>query len=234
MLFKILRKERSPLGFRRWTGVWDFFVTDTGIGIKEEVQARIFDYFTQEESSFTRNFDGSGLGLSIVRGLVELLGGTICLTSKKGEGSDFRFTLPLGVEGFITAEPSNEEKRIPSADEPLVLVAEDDESNYYLLEILLREVGMKILRATTGLEAVEFCRQRPEISLVLMDIRMPDMNGIEGTGQIKSFRKNLPVIAVTAFAMSGDEKHAIDSGCDDYITKPILREKFLKTIRKFL
>ncbi|MEI6886417.1 MAG: response regulator [Bacteroidota bacterium] len=231
---KYTQKGEITFGFLEIDGSLEFFVTDTGIGIREEVQARIFEYFTQEESAFTRNFEGSGLGLSISRGLVELLGGTIRLTSEKGRGSDFRFTLPAGDAGLLTGEPEKQEKRNPSIEAPVILVAEDDESNYYLLEILLRETGIKILRATTGEEAVECCRTHPEISLVLMDIRMPEMNGIEATKRIKSFRKNLPVIAVTAFAVSGDEKHALDAGCDDYIPKPIVREKFFEAIRKFL
>jgi len=231
---KFTQKGEISFGYVKKTGRLEFFVKDTGIGISKKIQPRIFDHFIQEEISFTRNYDGSGLGLSIARGLIELLGGKIWLKSEKGSGSEFRFTLPYEESELMVAEHENKAKSAIHIKEPVILVAEDDEPNYLLLEIILKKSGIKIIRAANGREAVECCRKHPEISLVLMDMKMPDMNGMEATIKIKSFRNDLPIIAVTAFAMSGDEKNAFNSGCDDYIPKPIMKEKLLDIIKKFL
>ncbi|MCX6286653.1 MAG: response regulator [Bacteroidetes bacterium] len=231
---KFTRKGQISFGYAKKTSGLEFFIKDTGIGISKEIQPRIFDHFIQEETSFTRTYDGSGLGLSIARGLVELLGGEIRLQSEKGAGSEFRFTFPYKKVELMVTESKKKKKDIPNVQNPVILVAEDDESNYLLLEILLKKAGIRIIRAANGKEAIECSRKHPEISLVLMDMKMPELSGMEAMNEIKSFRNDLPIIAVTAFAMSGDEKNALDSGFDDYIPKPIRLEKLLEIIQKFL
>jgi two-component system cell cycle response regulator DivK len=114
----------------------------------------------------------------------------------------------------------------------VVLIAEDDDSNSFFLQKILKSESVSILLAINGEEAVEQCRKHPEISLVLMDIKMPVMDGLEATRQIKSFRKDLPVIAITAFAMTGDKKRALEAGCDDYMAKPVGKDDLLAKFRK--
>jgi PAS domain S-box-containing protein len=210
-----------------------FFVRDTGVGIKPEFLPLMFQSFTQEEFMCSRGYEGSGLGLSITRGLVELLGGTIHVESEKGEGSGFFFTIPHTVQENAPELSEAPITKEPQPKNPVVLIAEDDEDNLYLLESILGKYEIVILSAVNGKDAVEQCRAHPEISLVLMDLKMPVMGGLEATQEIKSFRKDLPVIAITAFAMRGDEKKALEAGCDDYLTKPINRTALLEKLKKF-
>jgi PAS domain S-box-containing protein len=228
---KFTLKGVISFGYTRKAECLEFLVKDTGIGITEDIQPRVFDHFIQEETSFTRNYDGNGLGLSIAQGLVELLGGKIKLKSQKGSGSEFRFTLPYKESEVILTELGKKKKVEIKSEKPVILVAEDDEPNYLLIEILLKKEGITVIHAIDGKEAVRCCREHPEISLVLMDMKMPEMNGMEATLEIKSFRKDLPVIAITAYAMSGYESKAVGSGCDDYISKPISKEKLLALLR---
>jgi signal transduction histidine kinase len=193
-----------------------FFVRDTGVGIKPTVRNRIFDNFMQEEISSTRGHEGSGLGLSIARGLVELLGGEIGLESVKGEGSTFFFTIPSGI----------------TANKTVILIAEDDNTCSAYIKEILKDSSVELLSAKTGKEAVSFCRERSDISLILMDLKMPVMNGFEAAKRIKSFRKDLPIIAVTAHAETGAEHRALSAGCDDYITKPFNKDKLFAVIKK--
>jgi len=193
-----------------------FFVRDTGVGIKPTVRNRIFDNFMQEEISSTRGHEGSGLGLSIARGLVELLGGEIGLESVKGEGSTFFFTIPSGI----------------TANKTVILIAEDDNTCSAYIKEILKDSSVELLSAKTGKEAVALCGERSDISLILMDLKMPVMNGFEAAKRIKSFRKDLPIIAVTAHAETGAEHRALSAGCDDYITKPFNKDKLFAVIKK--
>jgi len=211
----------------------EFYVKDTGIGISRESLSMIFDSFKQEELCSTRGHEGSGLGLTIARGLVQLLGGKIRVESAKDKGSTFFFTIP--TEGMKEEVEMPEAIRTEGAvlGSPVVLVAEDDMSNVQFIEAVLRKTAVTLLVANNGQEAVDLCREHPEISLVLMDIKMPVMDGLEATREIKSFRKNLPIIALTAFALSGDEKKAQEAGCDDYTSKPVSREELLEKLQQY-
>ncbi len=209
----------------------EFFVKDTGVGINQEVQPAIFDKFMQENVSDTRGHEGSGLGLSIAKGMVELLGGHIWLESSKGKGSAFFFTIPIEIAAAEIAV--NQEPVLDSTANPIILIAEDEISGSILLEKILLKEGIDSLVVTDGRQAVDACRQNQRISMVLMDMKMPVMDGFEATNQIKSFKPDLPVIAITAFALSGDENRALDAGCDDYIAKPFEREVLLDKLKKF-
>jgi CheY-like chemotaxis protein len=208
-----------------------FFVRDTGKGIAPEFMRFLWMPFMQEEVDDTRGYEGSGLGLAIAKGITEALGGSVSVETVQGKGSSFSITLPLNrtIEKPLAATQIIEAEPV---SQPLILIAEDDETNYILLETLLRKSGFEILHAWNGLQAVEMVQENPAINLVLMDIKMPLMDGIEATRKIKSLRKELLVIAITAFALSGDEERIREAGCNDYITKPIrgieLRNK-LKT-----
>ncbi|HEY9124554.1 MAG TPA: PAS domain S-box protein, partial [Bacteroidales bacterium] len=172
----------------------EFTIKDTGIGISKEAQEKIFDVYTQESTSTTRGYEGSGLGLSIVNGFLKILGGKIRLNSEKGAGAEFYITLPINNEN--KPDKITDKNSCSSTTEnnklPVILIVEDDFVNYTLFEAILEPHASQILYARNGLEAIEICQLHPEISIVLMDVKMPVMNGLEATKEIKNFRKDLP------------------------------------------
>ncbi|MBK7029278.1 MAG: response regulator [Bacteroidales bacterium] len=221
-------------GFRKTLSSIEFFVQDTGIGIDKEKADVIFENFMQADISLTRGYEGSGLGLSIAHGLARLLGGTISVESEKGQGTTILIQLPDSL--IAKYSPPETLPRIQPVyqTDPVILVAEDDEFNYKFLEIILKKANFKVLRAENGVEAIENCRTHAEICLVLMDIKMPIMGGIEATKEIKALNPNLPVIALTAYVSTQDEYEALLSGCDEFISKPVNRVKLLELMNKLL
>jgi PAS domain S-box-containing protein len=201
-----------------------FFVKDTGIGIQQNQKELIFERFRQGSESHDRSFEGSGLGLSICKSYVEMLGGKIWVESEEGKGSIFYFTIPYNavteqtsvIENVVSTE--NKEVQIKKLK---ILVVEDDEISYSLLTRTLQKISKDVLHAITGVEAVELCQMNPDIDLVLMDIRMPRMNGLEATQQIRQFNRDVIIIAQSAYRFSGDSEKALEAGCNDYIAKPV-------------
>lgn len=215
-------------------GFIEFFVKDTGIGIPQEKLNLIFERFVQVDYSRSRKYGGSGLGLAISKGFVELLGGKMWATSKENEGSVFYFTIPYKPAPKKIREEIETKK--PRTDYnwegKLFLIAEDDTFSFKLLEGFLKKTNASILHAEDGVQAVDICKKNPEIDLVLMDVQMPEMNGIEATRLIKIARKDLPVIAQTANAIAEERQKCFEAGCDDFVTKPInISELFLKIDR---
>lgn len=209
----------------------EFYVSDTGIGIAEENIDHIFERFGQVEEVLERNVSGTGLGLSITKSLVELLGGKIKVESELNKGSTFTFTIDsVSKEGGVT----NGIKKDVSLAGKKILIVEDVESNYRLLNILLEKQGAETIWALTGNQGVAICKNSRDIDLVLMDINLPDIDGYTATGQIKQFRPNLPVVAQTAYAMSGERDRSLEFGCDDYLSKPIIPEKLFSTISNLI
>jgi len=213
-------------------------VKDTGIGIDEHEKQLIFDQFRQVEITTTRKYGGLGLGLSISNAYIRMMSGVIRVESWPGRGSTFIVDLP-----FIPAKQEPEtftEVKLPAIScrpdwkNKTLLIAEDEESNVQYLTAVLKSTGIHLLTAVNGLEAVEQCKVHPEIAVVLMDIKMPRMNGLEATRIIKSFRSDLPVIAITAFAMTRDKEHFLGAGCDDYLPKPLRRDDLIAIIQKHL
>jgi len=232
---KFTEKGNIHFGFTNSENEIRFFINDTGIGIQKESLIQIFDKFAKEDRGPQRISEGSGLGLSIAKGLTEILGGKISVESEPDKGSSFilAFDLKHGTgasTGIITEKSIGKE-----FDNNTILIAEDDDTNFfYLNTILSREFSSKILHAENGREAIDFFRENPDIKLVLMDIKMPEIDGIEATRQIKNMRSEVPVIAITAYAMSGDEERVLAAGCDGYLSKPISKEKLLRKIAEFV
>jgi CheY-like chemotaxis protein/anti-sigma regulatory factor (Ser/Thr protein kinase) len=213
----------------------EFVVKDTGVGIPDEKQELIFERFRQGSESHTRNYEGAGLGLSISKAFVEMLGGRIWVESEVGKGSTFYFTIPIHdepgsqtvIEDTVTAE--NKEGQIKNLK---ILIAEDDETSEMFLSTIVQLFGSEVFKAGTGIEAVEICRSNPDLDLILMDIRMPRMDGYAATKQIRQFNKDVVIIAQTAYAIIGDREKALEAGCNDHISKPIDPTLLKALIRK--
>ena len=213
-----------------------FYVEDTGIGISPEMYKKVFERFHQIDNTMTKKYEGMGLGLSIAKAYTEFMGGRIWLESKPGKGTVFYFTIPLiRMSKGDTTNTVEETKPGPELTRSLqILVAEDEEMNFSLIEEYLDQDNIRILRAKNGIEAVEICRSEPDLNLVLMDIKMPRMDGYEATKQILKICPDIPVIALTAYAQKDDRKKALDAGCVDYVSKPVTKETLFEVIRKIL
>ena len=213
----------------------EFFVTDKGIGIPLARQQAIFERFIQADISDKRAFQGAGLGLSISKAYVEMLGGKIWVESLEGEGSTFYFTIPYKPKKELNAgvwyvDPA--ELNLKKDIKLKVLVVEDDEISQQLVTLAIQKISKEILSVNSGIDAVEVCRKTPDIDLILMDIKMPVMDGYEATQQIRQFNKETVIIAQTAFGLSGDKEKAIAAGCNEYISKPIKLDILAKLIVK--
>ena len=208
-----------------------FSVSDTGTGISGETLPLIFEIFRQADLSASREYEGSGLGLSIAQGFVKLLGGEIWVESKDTVGAKLCFTLPA------KNSTSNELILVPEtsqANQLVVLVAEDDDSNYKYLEIVLKKASFKVLRSKTGIETVKICRNVPNISILLTDMKMPGMDGFQSTRLVRKILPDLPIIALSGLISSEDENEARLAGCNEYIVKPVSKAKLLKVIDNLL
>jgi PAS domain S-box-containing protein len=222
-------------GYKKRGEYLEFFVKDTGVGIPENQKELIFERFRQGRYSFNRLYEGSGLGLSICKSYVEMLGGKIWVESEEGRGSIFYFTIPYNT----VSEETNVIENVVSAEikevqikKLKILIVEDEKISNMLITRFVKIVGQEILNAMTGVEAVDACRNNPDLDLILMDIQMPEMDGYEATRQIRQFNKDVIIIAQTAFAFAGDREKSIEAGCNDYISKPINKDKFLALIQK--
>jgi PAS domain S-box-containing protein len=200
-----------------------FYVKDTGIGIDKKYHDTIFNIFRQVDDTHTRKFGGMGIGLSIAKKIVELLGGKIWVESEESKGSVFYFTVPE-IHAKKENENKTDHKELKMANSysgKTILIAEDEQSNFDFLKILFTRMNVRVLWAKDGLEAVNLCETDPSIDLVLMDIKMPLLNGYEATKLIKAKKPDLPIIAQTAYAMLSDKIEAENAGCDGYLSKPI-------------
>jgi PAS domain S-box-containing protein len=228
---KFTQKGQIEIGYVTGENELIFSVRDTGTGIPILQQSRIFDSFYQADMSITRGFEGSGLGLSICRGLVDLLKGKIWFESQEAIGTTFYFSIPCEI-GMDSPKESKPETQEIINKYKKILIAEDDDFSFTFLETVLENEQVEIIRARTGLQAVKLCTERADIDMVLMDIKMPEMNGIEATRQIKALRPGLPVVAQTAYAFIGERMAAMEAGCDDYLTKPVSLEKLAEILSR--
>ncbi len=205
-----------------------FYVEDTGIGIPKYKQERIFDMFYQADNSDTRKYGGSGIGLSVAKKITSLLDGSIELESRVGKGTTFKVWIPAeNSEGNTQSTPAMD---LPfDMTGKTILIAEDDISGTELLRKILKVTNAILITVENGEDAV---KRHTEADLILMDLQMPDMGGLEATRRIKSQSPHLPVIALTARAMKGDKEEALKAGCDDYLSKPFKKSQLLNIISK--
>lgn len=213
----------------------EFFIKDTGIGIDEDNFEKIFNRFYQIDNALSKQFSGTGLGLAISKAYVELMNGRIWLTSKPGKGTTFFFTIPYdNPERQIVASVENNEKKMSKVKGKTILVAEDDRINFLLIREILSKTGVSIIWASNGEEAVEVCRNNQDIDIILMDIKMPLLDGYEAQKIIKTFRPSIPVVALTAYAQESDREKSLAEGCVDHINKPIDRTQLFAVLQKYL
>ena len=213
-----------------------FFVKDTGIGIAKDRQDAIFERFIQADISDKQALQGAGLGLSITKAYVEMLGGKIWVESELGKGSAFYFTIPYN---HVTEEQSyNTNIGSKNIEENLIkrlkiLIVEDDITSDLLITRMLKKISLEVFHSKTGIEAIETFRNHPDIDLILMDIKMPEMNGYEVTRQLRQFNKEVVIIAQTAYGLSGDREKAIEAGCSDYLSKPLEKAELMDMIFRY-
>ncbi len=200
---------------------------------RDKKQNIIFEKFRQVDDSHTRKYGGVGLGLSICQELAKLLGGEIRFTSEEGVGSVFYLNLKdVVVQTEQMKSKDDATRKLYDFSSKTILIADDMESNYLYLKRMLSKTLAKLIWVQNGVDAVSMVKSNEDIEMVLMDIRMPGMNGYEATKQIKSFRPEVIIIAQTAYAMQRDKEEAIEAGCDDYISKPIKKDVLLSIIEE--
>jgi PAS domain S-box-containing protein len=214
-----------------------FYVKDTGIGIPPDRQKAVFERFIQADIMDLQARQGAGLGLSIAKAYVEMLGGKIRVESELGKGSVFYFSLPFDVKPdekkvANSINITNEEDHMTNHVETdlKILIVEDDETSKKYLTTVISKISRNILHAFSGDQAVEICLNTPDIDLVLMDIRMPGMNGYDATQKIRQFNKEVIIIAQTAFGLIRDREKSLEAGCNDHLSKPIKRDELLALI----
>jgi len=214
-----------------------FYVKDTGIGIEEDAQKYVFDRFRKVENTIDKLYGGAGLGLSISKKLVELLGGRIWVESKIDNGSKFCFTIPYNIYKNEVIKPVNDvvinKIDIVNWNDKLILVAEDEPTNYLFIKKALENTHINLIWAKNGLETYEIFKQNGKVDLILMDIRMPLMDGYEATKKIKQLNKDIPIIAQTAYAFEYEKEEILKAGCNDYISKPFSIRELISVIEKY-
>ena len=209
-------------------GLWLYLkVADTGVGIHEDKLASVFERFTQSDVSYSKNFEGAGLGLAIVRRILDLMGGDICVESEPGLGTTMIVVLPLTPAAGATAHARNliDDSPSPGATPLRILLAEDETISQFAMRVMLQRMGHSVLAVSNGRAAVEEFKSGV-FDAILMDIQMPEMDGVEAAKAIRSdrglgVRAGVPIIALTAYALEGDREKFLAAGMDDYVTKPV-------------
>lgn len=210
----------------------EFHIKDTGIGIPKGRKDAIFNQFEQSDIEDKKAYEGSGLGLAISKAYLEMLSGRIWLESDVGMGSQFNFRIPCIVNSKVPHTMNIEHSIVEQAvlKKYKILIVDDEEYAITYLSLILEDHFKELLIAKTGLEAVERCPNNPDIDIILMDIRIPDISGYEATRRIREFNKDVFILAQTAFAQSGDREKCLEAGCDNYISKPIDEDLLLELI----
>jgi PAS domain S-box-containing protein len=209
-----------------------FTVKDTGPGIHPEMHKIIFERFRQADTSFAKTYGGTGLGLSISKAYVEKMGGSIGVRSSEGKGASFWFRLPyIPFTGQLKDEVSSP-KKSKTREKLTIMVVEDEEVNWlYIHETLKKQA--KLLHAVNGVIALDLLKKNSDIDLVIMDIKLPDINGLDLTRMIREIKNDLPVVALSAYALAGDREKAINAGCADYLAKPVKKDDLLNLVSDY-
>ena len=221
------------LGFDLQNGFVEFYVTDTGIGIPEKEQQRIFESFYRSEQAISCAIEGTGLGLSIAKELVELMGGVIGVSSVPNKGSRFFFSIPLEKSDKMNSGKPLLQTEQKYLKDFTILIAEDEQISYQYLEILLKDKVKRIDRATNGKEAVELALKN-SYNLILMDLKMPVMSGLEAAKILKQQFPDIPIIAQTAYSMPEETESALKAGCAEVLTKPIKKRELIEMINRYV
>lgn len=212
-----------------------FYIRDTGNGIPSDKLEKIFGHFIQADMNLNRNYEGSGLGLSIVKAYVEALGGKISVQSEIDKGSTFLFSIPYILAGTPnTAEEVHPTEQHQLSGQVTILVAEDDTASYQYLKAVLTKEKIRLVHTTNGTDTMKMLQENPEISLILMDIKMPGMDGLEATRRIRQFNPTIPIIAQSAYVFDTDKGNALEAGCNEYLPKPIDRKSLIEMINKYV
>ncbi len=222
--------------------IQELSVSDNGIGMSEEFQQHIYESFARERSSTLSGITGSGLGMGIVKKLVDMMGGTITLNSKLGEGTTFLIRIPGRIATLEDTQPKQADGVLlqPDFKGVRILLAEDNDLNAEIAVTLLEEVGFVVDRAQNGVACIEMLSNQPDhyYSLILMDIQMPVLDGYEATRKIRRMenqqKSDILIIAMTANAFAEDREKALRVGMNDHIAKPIDMNKVIPAIRKFI
>ncbi len=233
---KFTKEGTIEFGYKKKDNYLEYYVKDTGSGIRKEHNEIIFERFRQGSESHSRNYEGAGLGLSIAKAYVEILGGIIWVDSEEGKGSTFYFTIPYNVvteEKNAIINASSTVKENIQIKKLKILIAEDDEISEMFITQAVNIFCCEVLKVRTGVEVVEVCRNNSDIDLILMDIKMPEMDGYEATMQIRQFNKEVVIIAQSAYAFLDEKEKAMEAGCNDYISKPILIDELHCLISKY-
>ena len=234
---KYTEKGSITFGYIKKKQSLEFFVKDTGIGISKKKLESVFDRFVQVHQDLTSKYEGTGLGLSITKAYVELLGGKIGAKSEFGKGSTFYFEVPENIDTRVESEHgiinSDIEQKQDKNGHIKILIAEDDKTIRTYLSIAIRKITSNILFAKNGNETVEICRNNPNIDLILMDIKMPGIDGYEATKRIREFNNDVIIVAQTAFDLVSEKEKMKAAGCNDYLSKPVSRDALVKLIEKY-
>lgn len=232
--FKFTHQGKVILGAEQKDDKLVIFVRDTGTGISKERQAHVFDLFTHSGHAVTKQYEGSGLGLSIVKGLTDMLGGHITLESEINKGTAFSIELPLNPPEPEKANVEVSKLKLTKETDK-ILVVEDEEMNFlYLKRILDMQQIAQVEHVSNGREAVDKCIADASIQIVLMDLKLPVLGGLEASRLIKQNRPELPIIAITAYAMDADREKALAAGCDAYLSKPYTKEELTAVLAQFV
>lgn len=221
-------------GYELLDGIIEFYVKDSGIGILKDKHEAIFERFVQADLSITKPYEGSGLGLAISKAFAEMIGGEVRVDSEFGKGSTFYLTLPfkdVDSRDKNKSPKNNHHKNLKESMKDLdILIVENDEPSVLYLKILLKDKCHSMQIARTGAEAIDLIKKHSSTDLILMDVRMPDMDGYAATKKIREFNKDVQILAQTAYAMESDKIRAMEAGCNGYISKPIREEELFTLI----
>ncbi len=234
---KFTSEGKITFGYKLTGKYLDFFVRDTGVGIPKNKQDLIFERFIQGDHSLSKTYEGAGLGLAITKAYVEMLKGEIRIESEPGKETTFYFTIPYkppAKKRNENNESSTEMKESFKNNRLKILIVEDDPSSDIYLTVVVEKIQREVLHAKTGTEAIELIEKNPDTDIILMDIKIPEIDGFETTKRIRELNKDIVIIAQTAFATDHDREMALKSGCNDYIAKPFDKTELLNIINKHL